>query len=168
MPNPKIAIVRATPSELGLARQAIAVHLATSHFTGAVDDAALADFLAHRSHYLLMAMEGKKIAGSLYGYALRQPYRREPQFFLYAIDVRPECRKRGIGTALVNQFVREAKRANACEVWVLTNESNRAAMAMYARAALKRPSTDDAVLVLEFRASSKPRKSRRISAASGV
>lgn len=161
MPNPKIEIVRATASDLGLARQAIAeVNLATSHFTGALDDAALVKFLAEPRHYLLIAMEGKKVAGSLYGYALRQPYRRELQFFLYAIDVRPEHRKRGIGTALVNRFIREAKRAGASEVWVLTNESNRAAMAMYARSGLKRASSDDAVLVLDFRASSKPKKSR--------
>jgi ribosomal protein S18 acetylase RimI-like enzyme len=60
----------------------------------------------------------------------------------------------------VNRFIREAKRAGASEVWVLTNESNRAAMAMYARSGLKRASSDDAVLVLDFRASSKPKKSR--------
>jgi ribosomal protein S18 acetylase RimI-like enzyme len=149
MSNGKVVLLRATNSHLDLARQAIAeVNLATSHHRLPLDEIALAEFLANPAHYLVLALEKEKVVGSLYGYALRQPYRREPQFLLYAIDVRLEYCNRGIGSALVDEFIKEAKMANAAEIWVLTNESNRAAMAMYARSGLQRSSADDAMLSL--------------------
>jgi ribosomal protein S18 acetylase RimI-like enzyme len=149
MSDLEITILRATSSEIELARQALReITLATSHHRPPLDDAALAEFLANPRHYFLLAAEREKVVGSLYGYALQHPYRREPQFFLYGIDVRPECRNRKIGTALVDQFINEARLAGAFEVWVLTNESNRAAMSMYAHAGLTRPNPDDAMLNL--------------------
>ncbi len=148
MPNGKVVLLRATNSHLDLARQAIAeINLATSHRLP-LDEIALAEFLANPAHYLVLALEKEKVVGSLYGCALRHPYRREPQFFLYAIDVRLEYRNRKIGSALVDEFIMEAKIANASEVWVLTNESNRAAMAMYARSGPQRSGADDAMLSL--------------------
>ena len=149
MLNPKITLLRATASALGLARQAIVeVNLPTLDHRAPIDDAALAEFLADSSHYLLLAVENEKVAGSLHGYALRHPYRREPQFFLYGIDVRPACRNHGIGTALVERFILEAQNAGAFEVWVLTNRSNRAAMAMYGHSGLKEANADDVMLTL--------------------
>src|SRR5690349_10282237 len=120
----KIGILRATASNLEFAREAIAeVTLATSHNNLPLDEVAVAEFLANPAHYLVLAIEQKRVVGSLYGYALRHPYRREPQFFLYGIDVRPEYWNRKIGSALLDQFITEAKLAGAFEVWVLTNKS---------------------------------------------
>ncbi len=153
MLNRKIVLLRATSSHIELARQAIAeVTLSTSHYRLPLDEVALAEFLANPGHYLVLAMEEEKVVGSLYGYALRHPYRREPQFFLYGIDVRPEYRNQKIGSALVDQFITEAKLAGAFEVWVLTNESNKPAMAMYRHSGLKRSSTDDVMLSLTLSA----------------
>lgn len=149
MSGREITFLRATTSHVELARQAIAeITLATSHYGLPLDPDALTEFLANPEHYLLLAIETEKVVGSLYGYALRHPHRREPQFFLYGIDVRPEYRNRQIGSALVNQFIAEAKRTNAFEVWVLTNASNSAAMAMYSHCGLERPNRDDAMLNL--------------------
>jgi GNAT superfamily N-acetyltransferase len=77
----------------------------------------VAEFLADSARYLLLATEQDRVLGSLNGYALRHLYRREPQFLLYEIDVRPECRNRGIGKALVESFMDEARAAAAFEVW---------------------------------------------------
>jgi GNAT superfamily N-acetyltransferase len=88
------------------------------------------------------------VVGSLYGYALQRPDRRETPVFLYSIDVRPEYWNRGIGTALVEQFINEGRRAGAFEIWVLTNESNKGAMAMYAHAGLQRRNVGDVMLEL--------------------
>jgi GNAT superfamily N-acetyltransferase len=147
MVDTKITILRATSSDIEPARQAIAEVNMPQHSLP-LDDAALSEFLADPRHYLLLAFEAQKVVGSLYGYALRQPYRREPQFFLYAIDVRPVYRNRGIGTGLVDRFIFEARQAGAREVWLLTNEANRSAMAMYAHSGLARSGTGDVVLSL--------------------
>jgi GNAT superfamily N-acetyltransferase len=88
------------------------------------------------------------VVGSLNGYALRPPQRREPQFLLYEVDVRRGHRKRGIGRALVERFMAEARTAGAFEVWVLSNVSNKAAMAMYTGCGLRREHRDDVMLSL--------------------
>jgi ribosomal protein S18 acetylase RimI-like enzyme len=113
-----------------------------------LDDNALREFLGDRRKYLMLATRQGKVLGSLYGYALSHPHRAEPQFFLYGIDVRPEHRNQGIGTALVRQFVIEAKREKAFEVWVLTDEANRSAIAMYAHAGFQRRGLGEAMLEL--------------------
>ena len=108
----KFRIVRAAVEDLKLAEQAIR----EVHHRPLPDTNTLQDFLSDPSDYLLLAVEEGAVAGSLNGYALRRPHRCEAQFLLYEIDVLPEHRGRGVGTALVRQFVDEARLAGAFEV----------------------------------------------------
>jgi ribosomal protein S18 acetylase RimI-like enzyme len=140
----KISIIRASLENLALARQAILeVHERT-----AFDIAGLEAFLLDRSCFLLLAIEGERVVGSLNGYALRHPHMRRPQFLLYEIDVLSEHRRKGIGSALVRSFSEEARKADAFEIWVLTNSSNHAAMSIYLRNGYSRRNPDDVMLSL--------------------
>ncbi len=94
----------------------------------------------------MLAIQADRVIGSLHGHALRHPHRPEPQFLLYEIDVRPEYRDRGVGRALVMAFNAEARAAGAFEQWVLTNESNPAAIAMYQACGFRRANSDDVML----------------------
>ena len=105
MPDRTFTIVRARSADYDLARQAV-VEVHAREISDAAD---LLAFLSDPACYLLLAVDDGRVAGSLRGYALRRPDRSEPQFLLYAIDVRAECRNRGIGTALVEHFITEAR-----------------------------------------------------------
>jgi ribosomal protein S18 acetylase RimI-like enzyme len=140
----EVIVLRAGEAHLDLARQAIA----EVHGRTAGEDAAILEFLSDKERYLLLALEGERVAGSLTGYALRQPHRREPQFLLYEIDVRPERRRCGIGRALVRSFIDAARDAGAFEIWVLTNDSNEAARRLYASGGFRRQNQDDLMLNL--------------------
>lgn len=142
--TPPFSIVRARTAHRDLAREAVA----ELHGHAPVDEAALEEFLRDGRRYLLLAVEEGCLVGSLNGHALHHPHRAEPQFLLYGIDVREECRRRGIGRALVERFAAEARAAGAWEVWVLTGESNRAAMALYRRCGMRRENPDDVMFVL--------------------
>ena len=120
-------IVRAGPDDFDLACEAVL----EVHGRAPLDVMSLAEFLGDPARYLLLAIEDGHVAGSLNGYALAPPHTPKPQFLLYEIDVRPVCRRRGIGKALVERFIVEARAAGASEVWVLTGDSNSAAMALY-------------------------------------
>jgi ribosomal protein S18 acetylase RimI-like enzyme len=135
---------RATSKDFNVARQAVGEVLERAP----VDDASLARFLAEPSCYLMIATEDGRVVGTLHGHALRHPHRAEPQFFIYEIDVRPECRNRGVGRALLNAVTAEARAAGAFEVWLLTNRSNRAAISMYAAAGYRAEHDDDLMLRL--------------------
>lgn len=140
------SILRASIADVSLARQAIVeVDERTM-----LDEIALVEFLSDPARYLLLAIEQDRVVGSLNGYALQRPYRREPQFLLYEVGVRPECRSRGIGKALVAGFISEARAAGAFEVWVITSQSNQAAIAMYEGCGLSRETQNDAAVVLNM------------------
>lgn len=136
-----MTILRASPAAFDLACEAVL----EVHGRAPLDAVALVEFLADPMRYLLLAVEEGQVVGSLNGYALQPPHRRDPQFLLYEIDVRPAWRRRGIGKALVERFVGEARSARAFEVWVLTGRSNAAAMALYASCGLRMENSDDAM-----------------------
>jgi hypothetical protein len=74
MLSPDTELLRATVSDMNLARQAIAdINLSSSHHRLALDDLALHEFLSDTRHYLIVAICDGKVLGSLYGYALRHP-----------------------------------------------------------------------------------------------
>jgi len=153
--NQSFTILRASSANVGLARQAIVEVDGRTM----LDEAALVEFISDPARYLLLAMEGGRVVGSLNGYALQRPYRREPQFLLYEVGVRPDCRNRGVGKALVAEFISEARTAGAFEVWVVTSETNEAAMAIYKRCGLGRETQNDAAVVLNMALSGGKRKS---------
>ncbi len=139
-------IQRATPVDEHVATEAFA----SVRGRATVDEAALREFLRDSSRYLLLAIASGKAVGRLIGYGLRRPDRPEPQFLLYGIDVDGGWRNRGVGEALVNGFIAEARASGAFEVWTLTSQSNAAAMSMYARCGLRRENPDDVMLNLSL------------------
>jgi GNAT superfamily N-acetyltransferase len=146
MEHPDVTIIRATQSEIALAKEAMReVHERTN-----LDELALLSFLKDSGSYLLLAVENEQVVGSLNGYLLQRPYRKEPQFLLYEIDVRPGFQNKGIGASLVNRFIDYARSAGAYEVWVLTNRSNKSALAMYTKCSLREEEGDEVMLSLRL------------------
>lgn len=137
-----ITILRAGAQHRQFARQA----LCKLHERSLPDEEALIRFLESETCYLLIAVAGEDVVGSLNGYALLQPERQQRQFLLYEIDVKEAWRSQGIGSMLVNAFVADARKAGAFEVWVLTNQANEAAMAMYSKCGFERDNPDDVML----------------------
>ena len=116
-----------------------------------LEASALEEFLNDEANYLLAALVEGKVVGSLNGYALRRPYSSGLSFLLYEIDVAEDLRNRGIGKELVREFARLARAEGAKEVWVLTNESNRAATATYEACGFIRDNRDDVMYSLTLR-----------------
>ena len=146
VPSHELEFLRARRDDFRLAREAVEVNLSTSQNSFSLHESDLENFLADPSGYLVMAIHEEKVVGSLYGYALRHPHRRQPQFLLYGIDVLPHYRNRRVGTRLIESFIDEARKAEAFEVWVLTHETNKPAMAMYAHCGFRRCATGEAML----------------------
>ena len=107
-------------------------------------------FQADSNCYHFVAEEGGRAVGSCYGYALRYPYRAEPQFLLYELDVLESHRSRGIGQALIRAFIDVAREAGACEAWVITNASNAPAMRAYQACGMRRINSDDVMLEISL------------------
>ena len=89
-------------------------------------------FLAHPDTLLLVARWEGAACGFLSAYQLQRFDRRRAEVLLYEIGVQEPFRRRGVGRALVEEAKRWATEVGADELWVLTEEDNAPARALYA------------------------------------
>lgn len=84
-------------------------------------------------------------AGYVRAVVLTRPDDVRPQVFLYDVEVRATARREGHGRALVSALLADCARLGASEMFVLTNRSNAAAMALYASTGAVSDAGDDEV-----------------------
>ena len=89
-------------------------------------------FLAHPDTLLLVARWDGKACGFLSAYRLQRFDRRRAEVLLYEIGVQEPVQRRGAGRALVEEAKRWASDVGADELWVLTENDNAPARALYA------------------------------------
>jgi len=107
-------------------------------------------FFGNERNVLLVSYYDGAPSGFLYGYALEALNSCQPKMFLYSIDVFPSFRKKGIGTALIEEFTKIASSLNCSKIFVLTNGSNQAAMRLYEKTGGKRENPDDVMYVYDL------------------
>ena len=89
-------------------------------------------FLVHPDTLLLVARWDGEACGFLSAYRLQRFDRRGAEVLLYEIGVQEPFQRRGVGRALVEEAKRWAADVGAGELWVLTEEDNVPACALYA------------------------------------
>ncbi len=89
-----------------------------------------ADYLADPSVLHWVAEEDGRVTGELLCHHLRLPSGEGHELLLYSIGVRATHRRRGVGTALVQEMLGWMQGAGVPEVWVLAD--NPGAEAFYA------------------------------------
>ena len=89
-------------------------------------------FLAHPDTLLLVARWNGEVCGFLSAYRLQRFDRRGAEVLLYEIGVAEPVQRRGAGRALVEAAKRWAADVGADELWVLTEDDNAPARALYA------------------------------------
>jgi ribosomal protein S18 acetylase RimI-like enzyme len=88
-------------------------------------------FLAHPDTLLLVARWEGTACGFLSAYRLPRFDSRRAEVLLYEIGVGEPFQRRGVGRALVEEAKRWAAAVGADELWVLTEENNAPARALY-------------------------------------
>jgi ribosomal protein S18 acetylase RimI-like enzyme len=89
-------------------------------------------FLAHPDTLLLVARWHGEACGFLTAYRLQRFDRRGAEVLLYEIGVLEPFQRRGVGRALVEEAKRWAVDMGADELWVMTEDDNVPARALYA------------------------------------
>ena len=88
-------------------------------------------FLAHPDTLLLVARWNGEARGFLTAYRLQRFDRRRAEVLLYEIGVDEPFQRRGVGRALVEEAKRWATDVGADELWVMTEDDNAPARALY-------------------------------------
>jgi len=107
-------------------------------------------FLQRQESVMFVVEDDAGVCGCVYGHELVHPA-GERTMLLYSLDVAEHVRRRGYGVALVNAFVDHARAIGCTEVWVLTDDSNPAALATYSAANGQRDPADQVMFVWSLR-----------------
>jgi ribosomal protein S18 acetylase RimI-like enzyme len=89
------------------------------------------DVLHDQRTFLLVAFDGEQPVGFVLAHELPRRHGDPTQLLLYEVDVAESHHRRGIGKALLDELASIARERGIVEGWVLTDEDNEAAMALY-------------------------------------
>jgi aminoglycoside 6'-N-acetyltransferase I len=115
---------------LGAGDAGVLEKVADDLFDEAVDPTFSADFLRDPCHHLCVAIDDGVVVG--FGSAVHYVHPdKPPQLWINEVGVADSHQKRGIAKAIVQRLVTLAGELGCTEAWVLTDESNTAARALY-------------------------------------
>lgn len=131
--NKQIQVRRLTTTDIDQAKQTIR-SIKERDLLGMISSLESLDmqaWLANPAHILVTASADGVPIGFALGYLLDRVDGPRPMLFFYEIEVASECRRRGIGKALVAAMRDIAREAQVAKMWVQTSPSNVAARALY-------------------------------------
>lgn len=127
-PSPDVDVRVLAPGDL-----AVLDDVAPGVFDGPVDPRLAAEFLADGRHHLAVALDGGRVVGMASALHYVHPDKR-PELWIDEVGVAPTHHRRGIGRALLAALLERGRALGCVEAWVLTEEENAAARALYAAA----------------------------------
>lgn len=89
-------------------------------------------WLGDGTRHAVGAFEGERAIGLASAYELPRLKRDSTGLLLYEIDVLPTHRRRGIGAKLIDELRAIVRERDLDSTWLLTDDGNPAALALYA------------------------------------
>ena len=142
--NRAIRVKRMQPSDEG------EVMAAAGLFDDPPNLEAVHNLLAEERDHLLLAYVHDRPAGMARAVELLMPETTRRQMFLYEIGTDESFQRGGVATALSEELVRLSRERDCLEMFVLTGESNDAAMALYQSTGGVRENPDDVMFVWDL------------------
>ena len=110
---------------------ALALSAADGVFDDPADPRLTAEFLADPRHAICVAVDGGTVVGFASGVRYVHPD-KPSEFWINEVGVAPTHRRRGLAKAILTELLDFARREGCREAWVLTDEINGPARALYA------------------------------------
>ena len=104
--------------------------MADELFDYALDSALTAEFLRDPRHHLAVAIEDGRIVGFASAVHYVHPD-KAPELWINEIAVAPTHQRRGIAKAILSALLARGRQLGCVAAWVLTDEHNEAARALY-------------------------------------
>lgn len=93
-----------------------------------------AEFLADPRHHLVVAFADGSVVGFVSAIHYVHPDKPRPELWINEVGVATTHQGKGIGKQLIEAALALARRLDCAEAWVLTDRSNRPAVALYTSA----------------------------------
>jgi ribosomal protein S18 acetylase RimI-like enzyme len=108
---------------------------------------AVSALLSEERDHLLFAYVDGQAAGMARAVELMRPDTLRRQMFLYEIGTEPAFQRQGVARALIEDLLQMSHERDCLEMFVLTGESNEAAMRLYEMTGGVRENDDDVMFV---------------------
>jgi aminoglycoside 6'-N-acetyltransferase I len=106
-------------------------NVADGVFDRAVDAALTAEFLGDPRHHLCVALDDGLVVGMASAVHYVHPDKR-PQLWINEVGVAPSHQRRGFAAAILRRLQALGRELGCTEAWVLTDDVNAPARALYA------------------------------------
>ncbi len=103
---------------------------ATDNEMTAYEPGLLKAFLG-KGNYLVLVLDGDKIAGAATAYPLPHPAADGSSLYVHEVDTHPNYRRQGVATMLMQEMFKIAKEQGLYEVWVGADKGNKPAHNLY-------------------------------------
>jgi ribosomal protein S18 acetylase RimI-like enzyme len=117
---------------LGPGDDSTLAQVADDVFDAALDARSTQEFLADPRHRLCVALDAGVVVGFASAVIYVHPDKPKPELWINEVGVAPSHWRRGIGRAVMDAILADARRAGCSEAWVLTDRTNEAAQRLYA------------------------------------
>lgn len=109
-------------------------------------------FLSEKQNIFFIAELDCTTIGLIYGYSLIRLDGKEPQFFIYSVDIHPDYQNKGYGSKFVKYAIDWARDNGFSESFVLTEKDNPRACRVYEKASMTYSKNDcDRLYVVEYK-----------------
>jgi aminoglycoside 6'-N-acetyltransferase I len=106
-------------------------NVAAEVFDDPIVESSAQEFLKDPRHRLIVALDDDLVVGFVSAVVYLHPDKPAPELWINEIGVAPSHQRQGIGKALMQAILDEARLSGCSEAWVLTERDNLPAMAMY-------------------------------------
>ena len=89
------------------------------------------EFLSDPRHRLVVALDDTLVVGFVSAVVYLHPDKQTPELWINEVGVAPSHQGQGIGKRLMKKVLETAKESGCSEAWVLTEQDNAAAIALY-------------------------------------
>ncbi|HET6822731.1 MAG TPA: GNAT family N-acetyltransferase, partial [Anaerolineales bacterium] len=106
-------------------------NVAEDVFDDPIVESSAKEFLNDPRYRLVVALDDDLVVGFVSAVIYVHPDKPAPEMWINEIGVAPTHHRQGVGKALMQAILEEAKRSGCSEAWVLTERDNLPAMTMY-------------------------------------
>jgi aminoglycoside 6'-N-acetyltransferase I len=117
---------------LGAGDEGVLDRVADDVFDDPIVAATSREFLADRRHRLAVALDDGIVVGFVSAVLYVHPDKPRPELWINEVGVAGTHQGRGLGRALLEAMLENARELDCREAWVLTDRSNAPAMGLYA------------------------------------
>jgi len=106
-------------------------NVAPGVFDHPIDSEGVAEFLADSRHHICVAIENGVVVGFASAVHYVHPDKPTPELWINEVGVGPAFRRLGLAKAILRELLAHAKSLGCYQAWVLTDEVNAPARALY-------------------------------------